>query len=142
LYTVTEKNFVSKIFNFELTCVCRSYAPIHGFICVVICTFSIVANMVHVLVLTRPNMRSSAVNCVLTAVALCDMGTMSSYSIYIFHFVLFKDDACSPIYSYFWIRYLLCHMVLSIALHTTSLWLVVVMAFIRRMAINSAVLNR
>lgn len=73
--------------------VCRAYSPVHGYICVAICTFSIVTNLVHVLVLTKPNMRCSAVNCVLTAVATCDMGTMASYFIYICHFVLFKDTA-------------------------------------------------
>uniref|UniRef100_A0A915Q100 G-protein coupled receptors family 1 profile domain-containing protein n=1 Tax=Setaria digitata TaxID=48799 RepID=A0A915Q100_9BILA len=119
----------------------RAYSPVHGFICIVICTFSIATNLIHVLVLTRPNMRCCAVNCVLTAVAICDMGTMASYLIYICHFVLFKDTACVPIYSYLWMRYLLCHMVLSIALHTTSLWLIVAMAFIRQMTLRNTVLN-
>lgn len=68
-----------------------AYAPVHGYICVAICAFGIVTNLVHVLVLSRPNMRCSAVNCVLTAVAICDMGTMASYLIYICHFVLIKN---------------------------------------------------
>ncbi|KAM3717176.1 G-protein coupled receptor [Dirofilaria immitis] len=68
----------------------RNYSPVHGFICIVICSFSITTNLVHILVLTRPNMRCSGVNCVLTAVATCDIGTIASYFIYICHFVLSK----------------------------------------------------
>lgn len=33
-------------------------------------------------------MRKSAVNTIMTAVALCDLGTMISYLIYILHFVI------------------------------------------------------
>ncbi|VDN54489.1 unnamed protein product [Dracunculus medinensis] len=117
-----------------------AYAPVHGYICVAICAFGIVTNLVHVLVLSRPNMRCSAVNCVLTAVAICDMGTMASYLIYICHFVLVKNP-CSPMYSHLWVQFLLWHVVFSIALHTTSLWLVVAMAFIRRMTLKRTMLN-
>uniref|UniRef100_A0A1I7X0M0 G_PROTEIN_RECEP_F1_2 domain-containing protein n=1 Tax=Heterorhabditis bacteriophora TaxID=37862 RepID=A0A1I7X0M0_HETBA len=66
----------------------RVYAPIHGVVCVGLCLFGILTNLVHVLVLSRPSMRNSAVNCVLTAVAVCDIGTMASYLIYIIHFVI------------------------------------------------------
>lgn len=67
------------------------YAPIHGIVCVGLCVFGILTNMVHVVVLSRPSMRNSAVNCVLTAVAVCDIGTMASYLIYIVHFVLQRE---------------------------------------------------
>uniref|UniRef100_A0A914SBT4 G-protein coupled receptors family 1 profile domain-containing protein n=1 Tax=Parascaris equorum TaxID=6256 RepID=A0A914SBT4_PAREQ len=148
----------------------KTYAPVHGYICIAICTFGIITNLVHVLVLTRPSMRCSAVNCVLTAVAICDMGTMASYLIYICHFVLpllyknflvfavllvnisirvnisiHSNKNCmfinSPTYSHLWMQFLLWHVVLSIALHTTSLWLAVAMAFIRRMTLKVARLN-
>ncbi|VIO98476.1 Uncharacterized protein BM_BM6043 [Brugia malayi] len=131
----------TRLFLAALEAFQRTYSPVHGFICIVICTFSIGTNLIHILVLTRPNMRCSAVNCVLTMVAICDMGTMGSYFIYICHFVLFKDTTCVLIYSYLWMRYLLCHMVLSITLHTTSLWLIVAMAFIRQMTLRNAILN-
>lgn len=60
----------------------------HGYICVLLCLFGFSSNLIHVLVLTRQSMRGSAVNCIMTAVALCDMGTMASYFVYICHFVL------------------------------------------------------
>ncbi|KAL3985450.1 Serpentine type 7TM GPCR chemoreceptor Srw family protein [Acanthocheilonema viteae] len=131
----------TRLFLAALEAFQRTYSPVHGFICIIICTFSIGTNLIHVLVLTRPNMRCSAVNCVLTMVAFCDMGTMASYFIYICHFVLFKDTTCMPVYTYLWMRYLLYHMVMSITLHTTSLWLIVAMAFIRQMTLRSAVIN-
>ncbi|VDK46287.1 unnamed protein product [Anisakis simplex] len=130
------KRFIQFLATFQ-----QAYAPVHGLICVAICSFGIITNLVHVLVLTRPSMRCSAVNCVLTAVAICDMGTMASYFVYIWHFVLHKTSACSPTYSHLWMQFLLWHVVLSIALHTTSLWLAVAMAFIRRMTLKVARLN-
>ncbi|MFH4977255.1 hypothetical protein AB6A40_003964 [Gnathostoma spinigerum] len=119
----------------------KKYAPVHGLICVAICAFGVITNLFHVLVLTRPKMRCSAVNCVLTAVAICDMGTMASYLVYIVHFVLQQPTTCSPTYTHLWMLFLIFHVVISIALHTTSLWLVVAMAFIRRMTIRVAQLN-
>ncbi|CAK5022627.1 unnamed protein product [Meloidogyne enterolobii] len=66
----------------------KAYAPIHGRICVFLCLFGVITNLIHCVVLTRPQMRQSAVNSIMTAVALCDLGTMGSYLIYIWHFVL------------------------------------------------------
>ncbi|CAB3397355.1 unnamed protein product [Caenorhabditis bovis] len=119
----------------------RWYQPIHGYVCVAICMFGILTNLVHVAVLSRPNMRNSAVNCVLTAVAICDIGTMASYLIYIVHFVLRRGNPCSPTFTHAWLQFLLWHVVLSITLHTTSLWLAVAMAFIRRMTLRVTALN-
>ncbi|KAJ1352518.1 hypothetical protein KIN20_008868 [Parelaphostrongylus tenuis] len=129
-------NFIHALANFQ-----RLYAPIHGIVCVGLCVFGVLTNIVHVIVLTRPAMRSSAVNCVLTAVALCDIGTMVSYLIYIIHFVVQRRTTCSPTYTYGWMQFLLWHVVLSITLHTTSLWLAVAMAFIRRMTLRVTQLN-
>uniref|UniRef100_A0A0K0CXM3 G_PROTEIN_RECEP_F1_2 domain-containing protein n=1 Tax=Angiostrongylus cantonensis TaxID=6313 RepID=A0A0K0CXM3_ANGCA len=117
------------------------YAPIHGIVCVGLCVFGILTNIVHVIVLTRPTMRNSAVNCLLTAVAICDIGTMASYLIYIVHFVVQRRTTCTPTFTYGWMQFLLWHVMLSITLHTTSLWLAVAMAFIRRMTLRVTRLN-
>lgn len=119
----------------------RWYQPIHGYVCVLICVFGIFTNFVHVAVLSRPNMRNSAVNCILTAVAVCDIGTMASYLVYIIHFVLRRNNSCTPTFTHSWLQFLLYHVVLSITLHTTSLWLAVAMAFIRRMTLRVTALN-
>ncbi|KAF8381744.1 dmsr-7 [Pristionchus pacificus] len=120
----------------------KFYQPIHGIICVFLCAFGLLTNAVHIAVLSRPSMRASAVNCLLTAVAVCDVGTMASYLVYIVHFVIRKrGDTCSPTYTHGWMQFLLWHVVLSITLHTTSLWLAVAMAFLRRMTLKVARLN-
>ncbi|GMT10780.1 hypothetical protein PFISCL1PPCAC_2077, partial [Pristionchus fissidentatus] len=118
------------------------YQPIHGVICVFLCAFGLLTNAVHIAVLSRPSMRASAVNCLLTAVAVCDVGTMASYLVYIIHFVIRKrGETCSPTFTHGWMQFLLWHVVLSITLHTTSLWLAVAMAFLRRMTLRVARLN-
>ncbi|VDL77040.1 unnamed protein product [Nippostrongylus brasiliensis] len=81
-------------------------------------------------------MRNSAVNCVLTAVALCDIGTMVTYLVYILHFVFMRQSTCSPTFTHGWMQFLQWHVMISITLHTTSLWLAVAMAFIRRMTLR------
>ncbi|KJH52299.1 hypothetical protein DICVIV_01501 [Dictyocaulus viviparus] len=133
-----EENYPEEILLISLV---NLYAPIHGIVCVGLCVFGILTNIVHVIVLTRPTMRNSAVNCILTAVAICDIGTMLSYLIYIVHFVVQRRNTCSPTFTYGWMQFLLWHVVLSITLHTTSLWLAVAMAFIRRMTLRVTRLN-
>lgn len=113
------------------------YEPYHGYLCTAICSFGILTNLINVVVLTKRQMRTS-INVLLTGIAFCDMGTMASYLIYIVHFVL-SDHACNPyLYTYGWMFFLMCHVMLSIALHTTTLWLSVVMAFIRNMTLRQA----
>ncbi|KAI6213298.1 hypothetical protein M3Y94_00134200 [Aphelenchoides besseyi] len=119
------------------------YGPIHGYICVFLCIFGFFSNAIHVIVLTRRSMRGSAVNAIMTCVAICDMGTMASYLVYILHFVLRSRDArdCENVMTFVWMWFLLGHMFLSITLHTTTLWLAVAMAFMRRMTLHAATLN-
>lgn len=64
------------------------YGQIHGIVCLFLCVFGILFNILHVIVLTREKMRNSAVNVVMVCIALADIGTMLSYLIYILHFVI------------------------------------------------------
>ncbi|KAI6216710.1 7 transmembrane receptor [Aphelenchoides fujianensis] len=130
------------------------YGPIHGYICVFLCIFGFTSNLIHVIVLTRRSMRSSAVNAIMTAVALCDMGTMLSY-LGVHLPLCAEESGCERVVnesgkeanrlqnvlSNLWMYFLLAHMFLSITLHTTTLWLAVLMAFMRIMTLKSAVLN-
>uniref|UniRef100_A0AC34RSI7 G-protein coupled receptors family 1 profile domain-containing protein n=1 Tax=Panagrolaimus sp. JU765 TaxID=591449 RepID=A0AC34RSI7_9BILA len=136
-------NNATKELLLTLTKFQRMYEPVHGIVCVVICVFGLLTNLIHVIVLTRPQMRITAVNSLMTAVAICDMGTMASYLVYIYNFVLMKpSNNCQNNFTYLWMAFLMIHMFMSICLHTTSLWLAVAMAFMRRMTLRVASLNR
>uniref|UniRef100_A0A1I7YLW7 G_PROTEIN_RECEP_F1_2 domain-containing protein n=1 Tax=Steinernema glaseri TaxID=37863 RepID=A0A1I7YLW7_9BILA len=112
----------------------EAYGSVHRYISIVLCVLGLLANSVHIWVLTRPQMRDSAVHAVLTCIAMADMGTMISYSIYIIRYEFFLDVEGYP---YGWSMFLKLHAVMSIALHATSLYLVVLMAYIRYMAIKA-----
>ncbi|KAK0394625.1 hypothetical protein QR680_000843 [Steinernema hermaphroditum] len=111
-----------------------AYSPVHRYISILLCVFGLFANSVHIWVLTRPQMRDSAVHTVLTCIAMADMGTMISYSIYITRYEFFKR---ADGYTYGWSMFLKLHVVFSIGLHAISLYLVVLMAYIRYMAIKA-----
>uniref|UniRef100_A0A914WCM6 G-protein coupled receptors family 1 profile domain-containing protein n=1 Tax=Plectus sambesii TaxID=2011161 RepID=A0A914WCM6_9BILA len=115
------------------------YSYYHGYICAFLCTYGIIANVINIIVLTRPWMRT-AVNIILSAIAICDIGTMVSYFVYVLHVRLIHSDfPChSDVYTYSWLLYILFHSLWSIFLHTTSLWLAVLLAFIRLCVIRRA----
>ncbi|VDD97736.1 unnamed protein product [Enterobius vermicularis] len=111
------------------------YGPSHRYICVTLCVLGLFANLVHIWVLTRPSMQNSSVHTVLIAIAMADIGTMASYFIYLERYEFNKDE--TNLYSYWWTVFLQIHVLLSIALHGTSLYLVVLVAYIRLSAITN-----
>uniref|UniRef100_A0A0N5ATC5 G_PROTEIN_RECEP_F1_2 domain-containing protein n=1 Tax=Syphacia muris TaxID=451379 RepID=A0A0N5ATC5_9BILA len=112
----------------------RLYGPSHKYICITLCVVGLLANIIHIWVLTRPSMQNSSVHTVLTAIAMADIGTMASYFTYLTRYEFNKDD--NNLYSYWWTLFLQIHVLLSIALHATSLYLVVLVAYIRLSAIS------
>jgi len=105
---------------------------VHKYVCLFICSFGSLANLAHIYVLTRPIMHRSAVNRLLSIIAVCDIFTMLSYLIFVIRFGFAVDLSNPPVgYSLHWIVFLLTHVVCSIALHTITLYLSVATAYIR-----------
>ncbi|KAL3084601.1 hypothetical protein niasHT_035600 [Heterodera trifolii] len=108
------------------------YNKVHCWLGLFICVFGSLANCVHIFVLSRPAMQKCAVNRLLAIIALCDIATMASYTVFVVRFEFAVDNEEPPLgYDFFWITFLLAHVVCSIALHTITLYLTVVTAFIR-----------
>ncbi|CAO4371957.1 unnamed protein product [Caenorhabditis nigoni] len=84
----------------------------------------------------RKAMRVYIINALLCAMSICDIITMTSYFIYILRFRIFDSPATTIGYSYPWLIFLITHVTSSIALHTTALYLSVIMAYIRWTALD------
>ncbi|CAJ0960359.1 unnamed protein product, partial [Mesorhabditis belari] len=112
----------------------RGYKQIHRYLAVFLCVFGLLFNSVHIWVLRQPRLRSTSVHTVLVGIACSDIGTMVSYLIYITRYEFFKQNDG---YAYVWSIFLQLHALISIACHAITLYLVVLMAFIRwRVMIN------
>ncbi|CAJ0566170.1 unnamed protein product, partial [Mesorhabditis spiculigera] len=110
------------------------YKPIHRYLAVILCIVGLLFNSVHIWVLRQPRLRSTSVHTVLIGIACSDISTMVSYLIYNTRFEIFEHRYG---YSYIWTGILVLHVTLSIACHAITLYLVVLMAFIRwRVMIN------
>ncbi|TKR68463.1 hypothetical protein L596_024444 [Steinernema carpocapsae] len=114
----------------------RTYTVIHRYFCAIICICGVALNLIHIVVLTRKQMRIYAVNSILSIMAVCDVFTMTSYLVYIIRFKFVENEENVFGYNYYWLLFLLGHVVLSIALHTISLYLSVIMAYIRVTALE------
>ncbi|GMT15169.1 hypothetical protein PFISCL1PPCAC_6466, partial [Pristionchus fissidentatus] len=119
------------------------YSGIHRYLSIFICVFGILANSMHIVILTRHVMKRSTVNRLLAFMACCDIVKMFTYLVYMIRFNLMAVDVKSlqedepvRVFSFPWIVFLFLHIMLSIDLHTTSLYLSVCTAFIRYKAIK------
>lgn len=107
------------------------YRKYHGYLATVVCLLGIVANCVNIVVLTRRSMLS-AINCILTALAVADGLTMAAYLPFALRFyVLYGVEPTSKRNEQTAVRFLLFYARFSVVVHTASIWLTVVMATFR-----------
>ena len=64
----------------------RWYSGVHGYLCIAVCVFGIVSNILNIVVLTDRRMASSPTNFILTALAISDMLPMLTYLPYAVYF--------------------------------------------------------
>ncbi len=109
----------------------QGYSQIHEYLGRAICGVGAVANLAFVLVLLRPSMRSP-INVLLLFIALCDLTTM------IFYFAYNMVEYCNhrSLVDYYWAIFILVYANLSVAAHSLSLWLTVLMAVVRYLIIK------
>uniref|UniRef100_A0A5S6QW59 G_PROTEIN_RECEP_F1_2 domain-containing protein n=1 Tax=Trichuris muris TaxID=70415 RepID=A0A5S6QW59_TRIMR len=112
------------------------YQHVHGHLCIGLCLFGIVTNIVNFIVLTRSHMRSAS-NMFLAIIALIDMSLMVLYLVYIARFVVIEEDRCQQtMHTYGWTWFLLLHALVSVVLHTISLWLAALFSLVRLIVIR------
>ena len=107
------------------------YKPIHGYLALIVCVYGIIANALNVIVLTKKAMISST-NIILTGIAISDGVTMGLYipyalQLYVIHGTNLNADRDTEGFAWFMLMY----GVLSVILHTTSIWLTVTLAAFR-----------
>uniref|UniRef100_A0A0R3RKQ7 G_PROTEIN_RECEP_F1_2 domain-containing protein n=1 Tax=Elaeophora elaphi TaxID=1147741 RepID=A0A0R3RKQ7_9BILA len=122
--------------NFHVT-----YGFIHPYFAVVLCLAGTFLNVMTIAVLTRPSM-ISPVNVLLCSIAICDVLVMASYLIFVTHFLISAANRCLHTdYSYPWTIFTLIHAHASVILHSTSIWLTVLLAQIRVLTIRRSTLQ-
>ncbi|CAB3402981.1 unnamed protein product [Caenorhabditis bovis] len=129
------ENNRTQFFFDQLIAFNQVYTVLHRYLCIFVCFFGVLLNCLHFYVLMQKAMRVYIINALLCAMSICDIITMASYFVYILRFRIF--DSSNVIgYTYPWLIFLITHVTSSIALHTTSLYLSVIMAYIRWTALD------
>ena len=105
---------------------------IHGYFSLIVSVFGIILNFFNIIVLTRKNMLSST-NAILAALAISDFISMLFYIPSAIKFYILNQDLninCSGLELY-WTLYVLLHVNITVTMHSTSIWLTVLLALFR-----------
>ena len=71
----------------------HSYSDLHGYLAVACCVVGVASCLVNIVVLTRPHMRS-ALNLILTSLAVMDLCELSSYTVYAAYWHIYTPGRC------------------------------------------------
>ncbi|XP_041378481.1 G-protein coupled receptor dmsr-1-like [Gigantopelta aegis] len=103
------------------------YQPIHGYAAPIVCIFGVVANTLNFVVLTSKNMQSPT-NVILSGLAVSDGLTMAAYFPYVilnYHVYISKPSPHSNA------SFLMFYAIVSVIVHSISIWLTVALALFR-----------
>ena len=117
----------------------ESYINIHGYLASSVCAFGVVANILNVVVLTRPAM-VSPVNVLLTALAVFDGVTMVLHFLFAMRFYVLYGTELNPVRNDLTsTQFLLFYAGASVFSHTVSIWITVTLAIFRCVTMSSVV---
>ena len=116
------------------------YTAVHGWASLIVCIFGSIANTLNIAVLTRREMRSPT-NAILTGLAIADLIVMLEYIPYTVHSYLYHRPK-SETYTYYWTLFVLIHSNVAQVFHTISIWLTVMLAVWRYIAVAYPQKNR
>jgi hypothetical protein len=108
----------------------RNYMKYHGYISSVICLFGVISNIVNIIVLTRRHMVTPT-NCILTALAITDMMTMSIYFVYAVYFYIVTEPLDNYRHGEGWMYFVIVNNLAVITFHNMAMWLTVSLAVFR-----------
>lgn len=113
----------------------RGYGVVHGYLSFIVCVFGITANFLNMIVLSRKDMISPT-NAILTGLAVADLLVMFCFMPYTYNFHIRKHASVKEKFSYGWGVYTLFHAHFTVAVHTVAVWLTVLVAVWRFLAVS------
>ncbi|KAK6637426.1 hypothetical protein RUM44_007843 [Polyplax serrata] len=109
---------------------------VHGYLSLIICIFGSIANVLNIVVLTQKEMKTHT-NLILTGLAIADLLVMVEYIPFSYYFYIQPKK-----YTYNLAVFILFHANFSQVCHTISIWLTVILAVWRNIAIAHPQVNR
>ncbi|XP_037085383.1 sex peptide receptor-like [Pollicipes pollicipes] len=116
-----------------------AYRQLHGYLALGVCLFGLTTNILSIVVLTRKTM-ASPTNAILAGLAIADIMVMVMYVPFTLHYYIQAFGASSLTYG--WAVFMLTYVHVTQVFHTVSIWLTVVLAVWRYLAIGHPSLNR
>lgn len=117
-----------------------AYGEVHGYASLIVCVIGIVGNVLNFLIFGRKE-NISPVNIVLRGLSAADLVVLILYVPYSWYMFI-CESASKEIYSYRYTLFLLWHSYLSQVFHTIGIWLTVVLAIWRYVAIAHPLRNK
>ena len=143
----------------------KMYQQIHGWLSTLCCLFGISCNSLNIIVLTRPKMNKSVTNLILNGLAIADLITMIFYLPQSIYFYIIKVTASIANKSFltlskwlilinifkikyqephpdrdtlFWTNYQKYNVIVTVTVHSISIWLTVYLACYRYVFIKTS----